>query len=126
MKVENTLQEFILLFRMDIITKGTQPSPKQMKIYMQQWNEWVGGIAAQKKLSGGNHLSTKGKVLKPGKVVTAGPYTANKESVAGYILVKAKDLNEAVSIAKSCPILHGKGTSVEVRKIDAPKKLRAK
>jgi hypothetical protein len=120
MKTKTAMQEFILFFRMDIITKEGQPSPKQMKIYMQQWNEWVGGIAAQKKLSGGNHLSTKGKVLKPGKVVTAGPYTAHKESVAGYILIKAKDFNKAVSIAKRCPILQGKGTSVEVRKIDVP------
>ena len=34
---------------------------------------------------------------------------------AFYIIIKAKDLDDAVSIAKDCPILQGEGTSVEVR-----------
>jgi hypothetical protein len=41
----------------------------------------------------------------------------NNESVAGYILIFAKDMDEAVHIAKACPILLGEGTSVEVRKV---------
>jgi hypothetical protein len=43
----------------------------------------------------------------------------NRESVAGYIIVKATDFDDAVAMAKECPILHGDGTSVEVRKINA-------
>jgi hypothetical protein len=90
-----------------------------MEVYLTQWNDWTDGIAAQNKLAGGNHFSTQGKVIKPKNIITEGPYTANKMSVAGYLIIRVKDFDEAVKIAKDCPILRGKGTSVEVRKIVA-------
>lgn len=111
------MNEFVLLFRMDITNKEAQPTPRQMEAYLTQWHEWTNSIAAQNKLASGNHFSTEGKVIKKGNVVTEGPYTANKMSVAGYIIIKAKDFDEAVTIARECPILQGEGTSVEVRKV---------
>ncbi|CAH2716838.1 hypothetical protein BACCIP111895_04026 [Neobacillus rhizosphaerae] len=75
-------------------------------------------MAIKDKLAdGGNHLSAEGRVLKPNNVPIDGPYTEKKESIAGYILVKATTIDEAVNIAKGCPILLWEGTSVEVRKI---------
>jgi len=111
------MDEFVLLMRLDIITKEVQPSPEQLQVYMKQYHDWVGGIAAQNKFSGGTGLSIEGKVLKPNNVVTDGPYAEIKESIAGYIIIKAKDFDEAVSLAKDCPILKGEGNSVEVRKV---------
>ena len=111
------MDEFILLMRLDIITKEAQPSPEQLEVYMKQYQDWVGGIAAQNKFGGGTGLSTEGKVLKPNHVVTDGPYAEIKESIAGFIIIKANDFDEAVSIAQTCPILNGEGNSVEVRKV---------
>jgi hypothetical protein len=103
---------------MDIKTKEAQPSPEQMKLYMKQWEKWINDIASQNKLvEGGNHLSTEGRVIRPKNVITTGPYVVNKESVAGYIIILAKNFDEAIKIAKDCPILLGEGTSVEVRKV---------
>ena len=111
------MDEFVLFFRMDIITKDAQPSPEQLQVYMKQYHDWVGGIAAQNKFVGGKGLSTEGKVLKAHKVITDGPFAEIKESIAGYIIIRAKDFNEAVSLANNCPMLNGEGNSVEVRKI---------
>ena len=112
------MNEFILLFRMDITTKEAQPTPKQRLLYLKQWDKWINGLASRNKLAeGGNHLSPKGKVLRPNDVITDGPYTAKKESVAGYIIILAKDFDDAIKTAKECPILLGDGTSVEIRKI---------
>lgn len=111
------MDEFILLFRLDLITKEAQPSPEQMQVYMQQYHEWVEGIAAQNKFIGGKGLSTEGKVLKSNHLITDGPYAEIKESIAGYIMIRARDFDEAVELAKGCPILNGEGNSVEVRKI---------
>jgi hypothetical protein len=112
------MNEFILIFRMNITTKSAQPTPQQMKIYMKQWEKWIKGIAAKGRLAeGGNHLSAEGRVLKPKNETIEGPYTSKKESVAGYILILAKDLDDAAKIAKKCPILNGEGTSVEIREI---------
>ena len=91
------MDEFLLLFRMDI-SKAAQPSPEQLQVYMKQYHDWVGGIAAQNKFCGGKGLSTEGRVLKPNHVVTDGPFAEIKESIAGYIIIKAKDFDEAVSL----------------------------
>jgi hypothetical protein len=111
------MEEFILLFRLDILTKEAQPSPEQLQVYMKAYHDWVGGIAAQNKFVGGKGLSTEGKVLKFNNVVTDGPYAEIKESIAGYIIIRAKDFDEAVALAKNCPMLGGEGNTVEVRKI---------
>ena len=84
---------------------------------MKMYQDWVGGIAARNKFVGGKGLSTEGKVIKSNQVITDGPYAEIKESLAGFITVKAKDFDDAVSLAKNCPILAGAGNSVEVRKI---------
>jgi hypothetical protein len=109
------MDEFVLLFHMDKTMEA--PSPEQLQGYMKQYHDWVGGIAAQNKFSGGTGLSTEGKVLKPNDVITDGPYAEIKETIAGFIVIKAKDFDEAVSLAKACPMLQGEGNIVEVRKI---------
>ncbi len=115
------MKEFVLLFRMDLTTEDAQPSKEQMEIYMQQWMEWINEISDKGYLAdGGNHLSKSGKVLRPKNKITDGPYIENKESVAGYIIVLAKNLDNAVKLAKKCPILEGQGTSVEIREIGSP------
>jgi len=112
------MDEFLLLMRLDIITKEAQPSPEQMQVYMKMYQDWVGGIAAQNKFIGGTGLSMEGKVVKSNNVITDGPFAEIKESIAGFIMVKAKDFEEATGFAKDCPILQGEGNSVEVRKIN--------
>jgi hypothetical protein len=115
------MKKYVLLFRMDIITESARPTAAQMQSYMASWMEWIDAITAKGQLAeGGNHLSREGKLLRPKNKMADGPYVANKESVAGYIIIQAKSMNEAVSIAKRCPILEGEGTSVEVRETAQP------
>lgn len=110
------MTKYVLLFRMDITSESAQPTAEQMQNYMTSWMEWIDSIASKGRLAdGGNHFSKTGKLLRPKGKITDGPYVANKESVAGYIIIQAKNMNDAVSIAEKCPILKGKGTSVEIR-----------
>ena len=97
----------------------TPQSPEEMQMHMKMYHDWVGEIAAQNRLAGGKGLATEGKVVKPNNVVTDGPYAEIKESLAGFIVVRAKDLDEALVFAKKCPILGGEGNSVEVRQVTA-------
>jgi hypothetical protein len=115
------MDEFVLLFRLDILTKEKQPSPELLQVYMKQYQDWVGGIAAQNKFVGGTGLSTEGRVLKYNNVVTDGPFAEIKESIAGYTIIKALDFDDAVTMAAGCPILKGEGNSVEVRRVQNPK-----
>jgi hypothetical protein len=115
------MEEFVLLFRLDILTKEKQPSPELLQEYMKQYQDWIGGIAAQNKFVGGKGLSTEGRVCKFNNVVTDGPFAETKESIAGYTIIRAIDFDDAVKMASGCPILKGEGNSVEVRKVQNPK-----
>ncbi|HPW63577.1 MAG TPA: YciI family protein [Cyclobacteriaceae bacterium] len=110
------MDEFILIFRHQDGQKLA--SPEQMQIWMKQTMDWIGGIAAQNKFSGGNGLPfDDAKVVWPNNVVTNGPFGEIKETIGGYIIVKADSVEEAVEFAKGSPVLQGDGNSVEVRKI---------
>jgi len=109
------MNEFLLIFRRDFKMSDLQPSPDQLQQTMKEWQNWMGGIAAQNKLvSSGNRLADDGKVVKPGAIVTNGPYVEIKELIGGYIMISAASLEEAAEISKGCPILNV-GGSVEVR-----------
>lgn len=117
--MKKIINKFVLIFRRDMTTKETQPTPAQMELFKKQWEGWINDLAVKNKLTDwGNQLSTEGRVLKPNNVITDSPYTEQSASVAGYIIIKETSFDEAVNLAKGCPILQGEGTSVEVRRIE--------
>ncbi|MBD0365999.1 MAG: transcription initiation protein, partial [Flavisolibacter sp.] len=82
------MEEFILIFRHEDGKKVA--SPEQIQIWMKQTMDWIGGIAAQNKFSGGNGLPfDDARVVRPNNVVTNGPFGDIKETIGGYIIVKA-------------------------------------
>ena len=93
-------------------------SPEQIQTWMKQTMDWIGGIAAQNKFSGGNGLPFEdARVVRSNNIVTNGPLGEIKETIGGYIIVKANSVDEAVAFAKGSPVLQGEGNSVEVRKL---------
>jgi len=108
--------EFILLFRHE---DGARiASAEQMQSWMKQTQDWIGGIAAQHKfVSGTGLLFENSRVVHHGNVVTQEPFGACKETIGGFVIVKAGSVEEAVEFAKACPVLQGEGNTVEVRKI---------
>jgi hypothetical protein len=110
------MKDFLLIYRSEFSTVPTA-SPEQMQAMTKKWMDWVGSIAAQNKLTDrGNRLTTDAKVVRPDDLVTDGPYMETKEAIAGYSIVKTETLDEAVEIAKGCPVFLV-GGSVEVREI---------
>jgi hypothetical protein len=110
------MNEYLLIMRHEDGTKIA--SPEQMQIWMKQTMDWIGGIAAQNKFVGGTGLPfSDAKVVGHNNVVTNGPFGDIKETIGGFITVKADSIDEAVEFAKGCPVLQGDGNTVEVRKI---------
>jgi hypothetical protein len=109
------MKEFALIFRIKDVAHF-KPSPEQMQERM----NWLGSIAAQNKLvdRGNTLLPAQGsaKTVKPGNLVSDGPYTEIKEFISGYIIIKTDNIDEAVEMAKSNPIFKI-GGNVEVREI---------
>jgi hypothetical protein len=110
------MDQFILLFRHQDGSKIA--SPEQMESWMKQTMDWIGGIAAQGKfVSGSGLVFDDAKVVGHKSVVTNGPFGEIKETLGGFIIVKADSAEEAAEFAKGSPVLQGEGNTVEVRKI---------
>ena len=111
------MKEFALLFRFSGPTDPTNIPPEEFKALHKKWQDWAGGIAAQGKMApGGQRLANEGRVLKPGGVITDGPFVEIRERLMSFIVVKAETLDEATTLAHGCPALDT-GGSVEIRPI---------
>jgi hypothetical protein len=113
------MEEYALIMRHEDGMKVA--SPEQIQAWMKQTMDWIGGIAAQNKFVSGTGLSfadARAVTTKNSKaVVTNGPFGDIKETIGGFIIVKAESADEAVEFARGCPVLQGEGNSIEVRKI---------
>jgi len=70
------------------------------------------------KFVGGNQLqptstATTVRVRDGKRLVTDGPFAETKEQLGGYVLIDAKDLDEAIAIAARLPV--ARFSSIEVR-----------
>ena len=110
------MEEFALIMRHEDGMKVA--SPEQIQVWMKQTMDWIGGIAAQNKFVSGTGLPfADARVVKSDKTVTNGPFGDIKETIGGFITVRAGSVEEAIEFAKGCPVLQGEGNTVEVRKI---------
>jgi hypothetical protein len=110
------MDEFLLIFRHQDGSKLA--SPEQMQAWMKQTMDWIQGISAQGKfINGTGLLFDDARVVKSNSVVTNGPFGEIKETLGGFIHIKANSVDEAVEFAKGSPVLQGEGNTVEVRKI---------
>lgn len=109
------MSKFMYLFRNNP-TAYQSMSPEQMQQTMKKWMDWKDTLEKNGHVKQfGERLDGTGKVVRgKAKAVTDGPFVEVKDFVQGYILVEAKDLDQAVELAKGCPILESDGT-VEVR-----------
>ena len=92
--------------------------PQAWQDHMMKWKSWMGELAGKGKMLAGEPLTpNEGKVLAgKAKKMTDGPFVEGKEIIGGYLIVEAKDLNEAAELSKGCPIFEHDGT-VEVRTV---------
>ena len=110
------MKEFALIFRQPGYDYS-QVSPTEMQERTKKWKDWTEGLLGQGRLANnGMRLSLEGKVLKPGGVVTDGPFVEIRERLGGFVIVKAESLDEAITLAHGCPALDT-GGSVEVRPV---------
>lgn len=110
------MSEFVYVYRRPPMSP---PSPQQMQERMQRWRAWFAELEKNGHLVNIGHplVPTGGAVVRDGKgTVSDGPYAETKDIVAGYSLIEAKDLDEAVRLTHSCPVYADAGI-VEVRPV---------
>ena len=75
-----------------------QPTPEIMQV----WGEWFESIS--------DSVVDSGNPFGPGRDVTKSGTTdlpLGKDSITGYTIINAKDMNEAEELAKGCPHISG-------------------
>ncbi|HWY99391.1 MAG TPA: YciI family protein [Bacteroidia bacterium] len=109
------MEKFMYLFRGGENHAHNAQDSEAAQKNMQAWGAWMGDLSKKGIMVGADPLQPTGKVVSgTKKVVTDGPFVEAKEMVGGYVIVNAKDINEAVEFSKGCPIFAENG-KVEVR-----------
>ena len=106
--------EYLLLFRNTQLEKRL--SHDEMQAAMGRLNEWLGRWKERGQMPAGQPLGDEGRVISgaKGRTVADGPFAESKEAVGGYVIVRAANLDEAMTIAREWPLLDY-DCSVEVR-----------
>jgi hypothetical protein len=92
-------------------------SQEHIKNAEKRFYDWFDRLANEGKIiERGNRLAPEGKVLSGRKAITDAPLAESKEAIAGYWIIQAASLAEAVEIAQGDPLLDY-GHAVEVRPI---------
>lgn len=115
--------QYVLLFGLAAGSEiASQPTEEQAALHEQVMTWWekhsqAGTIVHGARLQPTTTATTirGGGADKP--VVTDGPFIEAKEVLGGYGLIDVKDLDEALALAKTWPLLALPGQSVEVRPV---------
>lgn len=92
-----------------------QPSPEQMQQMFAQWTAWKEKFRAQV-VDVGDGLKHGAKLLKDGKV-TDGPLPEAKEIIGGYSVIQTETIEQAIEVARECPIVYMPDSVIEIREM---------
>ena len=109
-------QKFLFVYRLPPTTGPETPrSPDEIQAMMARWQGWKAKFADQV-VDLGDGLKSGGRKLAAG-VVTDGAFIEAKEVVAGFSIIAATSYDEAVAVARECPVTEMPGHVVEIREL---------
>jgi len=114
MIAETTTSEYLLLFRNT--NWHTDLCGEEIQQNMARFTAWFERLNREGRFKFGGPLMHEGKLIAGRKLVTDGPFAESKEAIAGFFIIQADSLEQAVKIAEDCPGLQF-GQTVEVRAI---------
>jgi len=109
------MKDYLLIIK----TEGsvwTDLSPEQLQKHMENGNAYIGSLMEKGILKGANPIEKSGSriVSESNGALKDGPFNESKEVVAGFFHITAKDIDEAVKVAKGNPIFKDISTKIEV------------
>jgi hypothetical protein len=114
MTEKTTTSEYLFLFRGASWHKRL--SPEEIQKNLARFTAWFDRLQNEGKFIGGHPLANDGTIVAGRNPVTDGPFAESKEAIAGFFIIRADSLGQAVEIARGCPGLEY-GQTVEVRPI---------
>jgi len=98
------MEKFLLIVREDLARIG-RLSVKERFSEGPDMSGWVKSL-----IDGGNYISGQplaitGRYVTQDEVMTDGPFIEAKEGISGFDIILAENLDHAVAIAQSCPMV---------------------
>lgn len=109
------MKNFLILIREDIARLKEQDE-RESQAEIEAYSRWVEKLSETGNYLSGEPLEPAGLYMNPEQVVMEGPFIESKEVITGYILIKANSLEEAQSLASTCPVFEY-GGGLELRPI---------
>ena len=112
------MQYLLLIYHSELDWENLSPT-QQSTIY-QEYRDLIQRLAATGKYIAGDELkptttATTVRLRDGHQTITDGPFAETKEQLAGYFLVNASDLDEAIAIAAQIP--SARDGSIEIRPV---------
>jgi len=109
------MEKFLFLIRQDLIDREKMKEEDNQNIRVM--TIWMESLA-----QAGNHLASdallnSGKYVGRDYVVSDGPFIEAKESISGFFLILAENVEQAAAIAQTCPLVLTGKVVIEVRPI---------
>jgi hypothetical protein len=93
-------------------------SAEQMQAKMTEVYAWIEGLTRKGVMSAAQPLAPERKIVsgKNGSIVSDGIAAESKEAIGGFFIVNVATMDQAVNIARTCPMFNY-GGQLEVRQI---------
>ena len=115
------MKDYLLIIR----TEGSvwsDLSPEQLQKHLEHGMAYIGNLMKEGKLKNANPIDKGSRIITESNgQIKDGPFNESKEVIAGYFHIIAKDIDEAVEIAKANPIFKDIPAKIEVHPMMAIK-----
>ncbi len=108
------MKKFMFLIREDL-ARLAQMDEAELQADIAAMTAWAEELAAGGNLLSGEPLEPDTRYITKNHIASDGPFAEARESVSGYFLIQATDLEEAARIAATCPSLNDDKIAIEVR-----------
>lgn len=98
------MQKFILIVREDL-SAMRRKTTEQRFAGSPDMSGWVNDLVKAGKYITGQPFAIAGAYVSQHNVEGEGPFLQDKDGVSGFDLIYAEDLNDAVAIARNCPMV---------------------
>jgi hypothetical protein len=108
------MKDFLLIIK----TEGnvwTDLSPEQLQKHLEHGMAYINKLVKDGIMKSGSPVDKGSRIIsKANDVLTDGPFNESKEVIAGYYLITAASIEEAIKTAKQNPIFNDIPTKIEV------------
>ncbi|MBO9151959.1 YciI family protein [Chitinophaga sp. GCM10012297] len=108
------MKKFLLLIREDL-ERMQNMTETELQADIAKMTRWAEQLAGSGNLLGGEPLEAETRYVKRSHIATDGPFAESRESVTGYMLIQAENIETAAALAASCPSVQDNEIAIEVR-----------